>query len=158
MEGCWIEANWLKVFSCSRRPTLFSGDWWLLKTNLSWTFVLDIWVYAGVGPAKNDIDLLVRFVVVESSFGSSVHSLETWENCGLFWRNFDRKLGLLCPCGRKNDGFTGLGGTWRRLDVVIHIKLVLSGIQGCCKMKFVVFSTFVKHINCAKWWGCSTED
>ena len=73
---------------------------------LFWLFELVL-----VGAANNDIDWLMCFVVAESSTGSSVHSLETWANCWLFWRNFDRRMGSLCPCGRKNDGFAGLGGT-----------------------------------------------
>ena len=111
MEGCWIEANWLKVFSCSLRRTLCSGDWGLLKTHLSWMFALDNRVDAGVGAANNDIDWFMCSAVVKFFTGSSVNSLVSCANWLLLWRNLERRLGLFSPCGRKNDGFASLGGT-----------------------------------------------
>ena len=141
------------MFSCSLRPTLFSGDWGLLKTNQTWTFDLDIWVDAGVGAANNDIDWLMCFVVVESSTDSSVHSLETWENCLLLWRKFDRRLGLLYPCVRKNDGFVGLGEAvelthhWRSSLLSSRLLLIFRK-QVSIAVTQVVFSMTLKSSWC----------
>ena len=57
------------------------------------------------------IDWFICSTVVKFFTVSSVNSLVSCAKRLLVWRNFDRRLGLFCPCGRKNNGFAGLGDT-----------------------------------------------
>ena len=92
------------------------------------------------------------------AFVSSLSSAEISERTLCVWNKFCQpEAAVFQAVFCLWNGVLGFRYCWQRMDVVIDIKVVPNGIEGCWESNFFIFSAFMKLINRANWWTCSAE-